>query len=182
MKRMLVGSLALMLATTVAATDASAQGRASFMLGGGLTLPLGDFGDVAKLGWHGLGGVEFAIPNAPVGIRIDGMYGQNNGDEDVVGPDAKAKLFGANADVVWNSKSPGVKFYVLGGVGFYNVKFESPAGDDDESKFAVNGGAGLKFGAGAARFFVEGRFVNVFTSGSSTNFIPVTVGVSFGGM
>jgi len=181
MKRMLVSSLAILTAGAIAASPAAAQTRASFMLGGGLTVPLGDFGDAAKLGWHGLGGVEFGFPTLPVGIRVDGIYGQHKFENNPF-TDGKFKLFGANADVVWHSKTPGVQFYVLGGPGIYNVKADPDVGSGtDETKFALNGGAGIRFGTSMARFFAEGRYVNVFTSGSDAHFIPLTVGVQFGG-
>ena len=47
--------------------------------------------------------------------------------------------------------------------------------------FGINAGAGFDFQAGAVALFVEGRFHNVFSDGSNTNFIPITVGVRLGG-
>ncbi len=52
-----------------------AQG-AEFSLGGGVTLPLGNFDDAAKLGWHGTGAVSFVPQNVPVGFQIDGTFSQ----------------------------------------------------------------------------------------------------------
>jgi hypothetical protein len=49
------------------------------------------------------------------------------------------------------------------------------------TKFGINAGAGFDFKAGAAGVFLEGRFHNVFTEGDNTSFIPITVGVRFGG-
>src|SRR5207237_229031 len=70
------------------------------------------------------------------------------------------------------------------GGGFYNVKITLPSAvppvDTSESKFAYAFGGGLKVGVGPARFFVEGRYVSIQSSGVSTKFIPVTVGVTFG--
>jgi hypothetical protein len=72
----------------------------------------------------------------------------------------------------------------------YNVKEKTDVGDTDGvTKFGVNGGAGFNIAAGAAMVFVEARFHNVFSAitdvdtgdESSVNFVPITVGVKFGG-
>src|SRR3954467_1414100 len=75
MKGLLTGTAALAIGMLFSAPAARAQG-AEFALGGGIGVPLGDFDDAAKLGWHGLAAVSF-VPNGwPVGIQIDGSYQQ----------------------------------------------------------------------------------------------------------
>lgn len=183
MKRMLHAAVALVLVSLVAASAAQAQtARANFFLGGGATIPTGDFGDAFKTGWNGVGGVNFMLPGVPFGIRVDGMYSQNK--VDASGSDAKIKIFGGNADAVFAFGAPGsmVKPYVMAGVGMANVKFDDGAGfTNDETKFAFNGGAGVNFMMSSITIFVEGRYFTVNTSGSSTNYIPLSVGVKFGG-
>ena len=72
--------------------------------------------------------------------------------------------------------------YVIGGAGAYNMKFNFDDSDDDsETKFGVNAGAGFDMAVGSASVFVEGRFHNVFTEGDSSTFVPISVGVRFGG-
>ena len=182
MKRMLHAAVALVLVSLVAASAAQAQtARASFFLGGGATIPTGDFGDAFKTGWNGLGGVNFMIPGVPFGIRVDGMYSQNK--LDVSGSDVKAKIFGGNADAVFAFGAPGsmVKPYVLAGIGMANVKFDTGSGSSSDTKFAFNGGAGVNFMMSSVTIFVEGRYFTISTSGSNTNYIPLSVGVKFGG-
>lgn len=183
MKRMLHAAVALVLVSLVAASAAQAQtARASFFLGGGATIPTGDFGDGFKTGWNGVGGVNIMLPGVPFGIRVDGMYSQNK--LDAAGSDAKIKIFGGNADAVFAFGAPGsmVKPYVLAGVGAANAKFDDGAGfSDSETKFAFNGGAGINFMLSSVTIFVEGRYFSISTSGSNTNYIPVSVGVKFGG-
>ncbi len=53
--------------------------------------------------------------------------------------------------------------------------------DSSESKFAYGLGAGVNIGAGPINVFAEGRYVSVQTSGGATKFVPLTVGVLFGG-
>ncbi|MGH7568399.1 MAG: hypothetical protein ACREL9_05400 [Gemmatimonadales bacterium] len=62
-------------------------------------------------------------------------------------------------------------------MGYYNVDF----GSVDESKVGFGGGAGLRFPMPSATLSVEARYMNISTSGSSLTFIPIIVGVSFGG-
>jgi len=175
----------------LSASAARAQG-AEFSLGGGLGIPLSNFDDIAKLGWHGLAAVSFVPTGSPVGIQIDGQYHQFKLDNDVVGPGSlKDRFIFGTADAVFKFKtaetSP-VRPYLIGGAGVYNFKTtgSSDVGtvistDNSTTKFGVNGGAGFDFKAGSAGLFVEGRFHNIFTSGKDVKFIPITVGIRFGG-
>jgi hypothetical protein len=167
-----------------ATLNAQAPGRASFHLAGGLTLPMGDFGDSFGTGWQGLGGVTFGLGGLPFGIRVDGFYGQNSGDEDVTGPDVKVKMFGGMAGGQFNlgSAASPVKPYILAQVGMVNSKVDVPNFDiDAETDFAFGGGAGVTFGLGSMAAFVEGQFVSVQTEGSASNFIAARFGINFGG-
>ncbi|HUF34933.1 MAG TPA: outer membrane beta-barrel protein [Gemmatimonadales bacterium] len=192
MKRLTQVIAGATLAFVLSTTPAYAQG-AEFSLGGGVGLPLGDFDDVSKLGWHGLAGLSFVPSNSPVGIQIDGQYHQYNLDEDVVvgGGDLKNRLIFGTANAVYKfSSAEGTRFrpYLIGGGGVYNLK---TTGDDDvggvidtdnsTTKFGINAGAGFDFKAGSAGLFIEGRFHNVFTEGSNTTFIPITLGIRLGG-
>jgi hypothetical protein len=163
--------------------SALAQG-AEFSLGGGVTLPLGNFDDAAKLGWHGTGAVSFVPENVPVGFQIDGTFSRLSDESPL---DIKSQLIYGTGNVVYKFKtSEDTRFrpYLIGGAGVYNLDAK---GDDvsdlveSVTKFGLNAGAGFDFKAGSAGVFVEGRFHNVFTEGDNTNFIPFTVGVRLGG-
>jgi hypothetical protein len=170
-----------------------AQG-AEFALGGGVGFPLGDFDDQAKLGWHGLGAVSF-VPNGwPVGFQIDGSYQQFNLDDDAFPTltGLKNRLIMGTGNIVFKfktSEESTFRPYLIGGGGVYNSKI---TGADDpenvlpggETKFGLNAGAGFDFKAGGAGLFIEGRFHNVFDaglSGGDLQFIPITLGIRFGG-
>jgi opacity protein-like surface antigen len=182
---------AVLVTTALSASAAQAQG-AEFSLGGGLGIPLSNFDDQAKLGWHGLAAMSFVPTGSPVGIQIDGQYHQFKLDEDVFARnDLKERFIFGTANAVFKFKtaetSP-VRPYLIGGVGVYNFKstgaddVETVVGTDNSTtKFGINGGAGFDFKAGSAGLFVEGRFHNIFRTGSDLNFIPITVGIRFGG-
>ena len=175
---------ALAMGMLLSASALHAQG-AEFSLGGGIDLPLGDFDDAAKLGFHGLAGVSVVPTNWPVGIQVDGNYSQFSDDTPA---DLKFQLIYGTANLVYKFKtSEETKFrpYLIGGGGVYNFKVNGddvPTGvDDSETKFGINAGAGFDFKAGSAGLFIEGRFHDVFTTGSNTTFIPITIGVRLGG-
>jgi opacity protein-like surface antigen len=168
----------------VSASALHAQG-AEFSLGGGVDFPLGDFDDASKMGFHGLAGVSVVPTNWPVGIQVDGNYSQfkANGTADI-----KTQLIYGTANVVYKFKtSEETRFrpYLIAGGGVYNFKAKgddvNPLIDDSETKFGINAGAGFDFKAGSAGIFIEGRFHDVFTSVENTKFIPITLGVRFGG-
>lgn len=180
--------LGAVLMASVGAAPVVAQG-AKFSLGGGLTLPLGDFGDAAGTGFHGLAAVSFQPENFPVGIQVDGMFHRLGVDDDPVfgDVDANFQLIQGTANAVYRFQtSPDTKIrpYIIGGVGLYNSKLTGDDVPDDfgsETDFGINGGAGFDFVAGSVGLFIEGRFHNIFTEDESTNFIPITVGVRLGG-
>ena len=186
MNRVLHLAFALTVASFASVPTLAAQG-ARFGLGGGLLAPMSDYKDIDKAGWLATANVEFKIPLSPVGVRVEGLYGQTSHKDLGGGPvDGKTRLIGGIASVVWNVPLPAplVKPYVLAGGGFYNVKLTVPSAvppvDTSESKFAYTFGAGLKIGIGPARFFVEGRYASIQTSDVSTKFLPLLVGVTFG--
>jgi hypothetical protein len=169
-----------------------AQG-VEFALGGGLGIPLSDFDDEAKLGWHGLAELSFVPEGWPVGIQIDGAY-QQYSLEDEAFPgftDLKTRIIQGTGNVVFKFKTAEestFRPYILGGVGLYNTKVTGADDPGDvlgggETDFGLNAGAGFDIKAGGAGLFIEGRFHNVFTggTGSDLRFFPITVGIRFGG-
>jgi len=184
MKGMLKSVAALALATGMFASSAHAQTPVQFGIGGGVTIPLSDFADQAKLGFHGLAMVEFRPASLPIGIRVDGMYNRND-FKDEVGVDGNFQTISGTLNAVYTfTTAAESKFhpYLIAGGGAYNFKANVDGADDNsETKFGANAGAGFNMMVGSAAVFLEGRFHNIFTSGSDVNMIPITLGVKFGG-
>jgi hypothetical protein len=178
---------ALSVATLLAAPALRAQG-AEFSLGGGVGIPTGTFDNTAKMGWMGLAAVSFVPNGAPVGIQFDGQYQQYKFD---AGGSLKDRFLIGTANVVFKfktSEESAFRPYLIGGGGVYNLKTTGATSvggvtstTGSTTKFGVNAGAGFDFKAGSAGLFVESRFHDVFTSGSNVKFIPITVGIRFGG-
>jgi hypothetical protein len=191
MRGLIKGAAALALGMLLSAPTARAQG-AEFALGGGLGVPLGDFDDSgAKLGWHGLAAISFVPEGWPVGIQVDGSYQQfsleDGGFPGFTG--LKNRVLMGTGNVVFKFKTSDestFRPYLIGGGGVYNTKVTGADDPGDvlpggETKFGLNAGAGFDFKAGGAGLFIEGRFHNVFTDDSNMQFIPITVGIRFGG-
>src|SRR2546425_4687674 len=178
MNRVLHLALAVTAASIAGHATLAAQ-RARFGVGGGLIAPLSDYKDGDKAGWQVAANVEFAIPLSPVGVRVDGLYGQTSHKAD----DGKTKLIGGLASLVWKIPVPAplVKPYVVAGGGVYNRKVTVPSlgTDTSESKFAYGVGAGVNVGVGPVHLFAEARYVSVRTD-PHTTFTPLTVGATFG--
>jgi opacity protein-like surface antigen len=195
MKRILTGAAVLGL-SIFASAKVSAQATSEmankspiqFGVLGGASFPVSDYKDFVKTGWNAGAFVNFGVANWPVGIRIDGQWNQfaAKGIDNV-----HLRDIHGTADAVFNVGSgKAAKFYLLAGVGVYNLK---PTGDgtdniDSQTKFGLNGGAGIKFNVGSLSPFVEARYHYVFLDGNNFDnngsnpkfqFVPVSIGLSF---
>ena len=150
-----------------------------FGLGGGLTMPMGDYNTADKMGFHGLGMLQLAPPAMPIQFRGEGMYSQSSHD----GVGGNTKITGGMVSVVYPFGLPAapIRPYVLGGLGYYSVKVDITGfGSGSESKIGFGGGGGVMFGLGGMHAFAEARYMSISTSGGSTAFVPITVGLMFG--
>lgn len=177
MKRFGLVLLAVM-ALVVAARPASAQ-SIRWGLGAGLLMPTGDYADFDKMGYTaGLGGT-YNLPGG-IGIRADVSYGTTSEKSGITAH--SSKILGGMASVVYAFGAAGPKPYVMGGLGFTNLKSDISGTDESTTKVAFGFGAGVTFplGTGGNRLFAETRYTSVSTEGSSTTFLPILVGISFG--
>jgi hypothetical protein len=179
------GMAALAVGMLLGAPALRAQG-AEFALGGGVGFPLSTFDDAAKIGWHGLAAISFVPNEWPVGIQIDGQYQQYKLDGFT---DTKERFVMGTANIVFKfktSEESTFRPYLIGGGGVYNFKQTGEADpgqvlEGGTTEFGLNAGAGFDFKAGGAGLFIEGRFHRVFNTGDDLQFIPITVGIRFGG-
>ncbi|HEV8125276.1 MAG TPA: outer membrane beta-barrel protein [Gemmatimonadales bacterium] len=178
------GPMVVALALLLGARTGYAQaGSAEFHVGGGLVLPQGSFNDGFKTGWQGMAGLGFYLKGIPFLVRVDGFYGRNNGDESQVGSNVKTSLLGAllGGQYYLGRTSP-VRPYLLGQIGVTHAELEVGQLDESEDKFTFAGGAGIMFAAGSLHVFIESKYLSVLTSNSSTNMIPILVGLQFSGV
>jgi opacity protein-like surface antigen len=189
----------LVLASLLPTASVAAQGaRPNFGVAASLTVPTGDYhgnpsGDGFNRGWQGMAFVAFRPPRWPVGLRVDGTYGENGANDQLkthltasLPPpsDEKTKLLGANADVTYQLRSASrVEPYVLGGIGIYHVTIALASGgataDNSDTRFAWNLGAGVNGGFGGFAQFLEARYVAVqaVQGFPETSFFALTLGI-----
>lgn len=191
------------LALAAAAAPLAAQDMAStrsFTLGvrGGVSVPLGTLADDGEEGGSAQTGfnvgafVGFMPAALPFGVRAEVGYDRFGIDvgEVPAGVDFDGDwsfLHGTVNAIVAVPTQGGVRPYLIGGVGIYQAKasFEGSDGETSESfsesdtKFGVNGGAGLRFALGTLSTFVEARYHAVFLEGERASYVPISFGVEF---
>ena len=164
----------------VAARPAMAQG-VRYGVSAGVLMPIGDYGDVDKLGFVGGAGATYWLAGQPIGIRGDVSYSSTS--HDGAGATGSTKILGGTASVVdaLNPASAPASIMLSDGVGMYNMDFGG--GIAKQTKLGFGGGAAVAFkmGTGSTRLVVGTRYTTVSTDGTSRlNFLPITVGLTFG--
>jgi opacity protein-like surface antigen len=154
---------------------------------GGLSLPMGDFGEGLSSGFNVTGHVYYK-PASLKSLRLRGDVSFDRFDAD--GVDGSFRSLGFAGNVVYDfptQSSSMVKPYVLGGLGIYNgnssVKVSTGAGNfalsGSDTNLGLQVGGGITFQLSGFSTFAEAKLVNVFTEGASARFIPITFGVRF---
>ena len=193
--RFVIGASALLIAATAQAQGTAGTAGRPFKLGGslGASVPMGDFGDGADLGFHLGGLIEYKPASLPMSLRGELTYHRNGlksdyfagDDPDFSGIDGDFSQidFLANALVPFGAGASTARPYVIGGLGLYRLKasadFNGVDISDTETKFGLNVGAGLTFNLSGFETFVETRFHSVFAEDSNVNFIPLSFGFKF---
>jgi opacity protein-like surface antigen len=181
MVRKLVGAMIVAGAVAFSASAAQAQMPIHFGIGGGATVPIGDFKDAVNTGFNVQGSLGFGVPMVPLGLRLDVTYDRFG----VKNAGGNLGVLGGQLNALYTlMPTPMVSPYITGGVGVYNAKYSSSDGfpadfNTSQTKFGWNAGAGLSFHLAGFSTFVEARYRSIMTEGQSSNMIPITVGVMF---
>ncbi len=195
--RKLMLILAILLSFAVGAS-AQMSSPLSFYAGGALSLPNGPTGfkDLYKTGYHGWIGAGYSV--APT-FQVIGKIEHNHFSFDngtytgVEGGSMKIWMYGADAK--FSPKVPAfpIKPFLFAGTGFASSKISEFTGSNTLATSVLNVGTNQtttkmywNIGAGADLFsgpafsiFLQGRWVSIQTEGSSTSFIPISMGVRF---
>lgn len=154
----------------------------------GLTVPIGSLSDGNNAGYHiqGMGGWEAA--NTPWGFRGD-LTWNSMGGKSINTPGGgtvnfgTAHLLAVNGNAVYKfrpkDKSSSTTPYALAGLGLYHL---SVSDGGSQTKFGFDAGAGLEWRLTGFSAYGEARFHDIFTSGKSARYIPITFGLKFGGV
>jgi hypothetical protein len=188
-----VVGLALVSGTVVARAQISSPIGVGIV--GGTTSPTGSLSDIAKTGWHAGAFIELKLPVIPVGFRLEGAWHQLHdkpfdGGGGTTGARIAAVTLNATYDIL---PVPIIKPYLIGGVGEYSARLttfrgplppsqgvaESLFETTTQTKFGVNGGAGVRLQLGGFAAFVEARWHDILTNGKNVQMVPVSVGLRF---
>ena len=168
--------LTAVLTLFVGASPLLAQRPLTIGLGGGASLPTGDFGKGAGAGWHALAVVGLESIFLPQSLRADIGYAVFPfKDVGSVDADGSSTIGSATLNFAYRlpmTNSP-LSPYVITGFGWYQLGCR-----DCEStiRSGWNAGLGTKFNMGL-RGFIETRFHSINASGGKIRFVPLTVGV-----
>jgi opacity protein-like surface antigen len=205
--------VAIVACATTAASPATAQMRMTgqgstrpiaFAFGGGASVPIGTYKDALKAGWNGQGSLIFNFAGFPLALRADLNYNKftfkndlpftpgGSGGTITTTDDITQQIIGGLANVTIPFRMGPVSPYITAGLAGFNIKTKlsdavSGAEDDTDTKFAVNGGAGLSLRLLGASAFIEAKVNNVYTDKKfisnkelkSLQFVPVTFGFVF---
>jgi opacity protein-like surface antigen len=198
-------ALPVVSALCIAAPQARAQAapaatiyRPGYLFAAGIDIPTGTTGDLHSTGWKIQGGVDWMNAASPFGLRADLSFASMSAKRvvgtTVVGPD-DLHLFSITGDGVWMRRPTAGSAslttpYLLAGIGLYHgsVRPGSLVDNGSTTNFGFNLGGGVMYRLAGFETFAELRWHNVFSgvrngdgSKGSAHYIPIIVGVRFGG-
>lgn len=176
---------------------------------GGTQFPQNEINNAYDPGYNVGGMLGWDSQKSPLGVRLNASWNRLNGRTlsnttidgvNFTGAVANADLYSAFADAKLRipfgrllGSTSGL--YAVGGAGmtyFRNFdRFTAVTGNtanqsrtgtfnpEDVTRFAANVGGGVSWGLGPASLFVESRWVRVFTQNRNTDYVPLTVGLTF---
>ncbi len=180
MKKFLI--IALVIAFTAMTASAQIPAKPITIYGSaGISLPSSpsEFSDSWKMGFHGMGGVGFNIaPKMQLIGKIE--YHSFAFDWDKAGLSGsglalQALMFGGDIKFSLAVPAAPTKPFLIGGIGMGKVSFSNISGVD-ETKVYFEFGGGVDF---SSSMFISARYVSISSSGSSTGFIPFSIGFKF---
>jgi hypothetical protein len=163
----------LLAALVLLSAPVAVEAQVRLMAGAGLSTPIGDFGDVAEAGWHGMAGLQLGVPAIPVALRADGAY--HSFGQAPANP--SSSMLSGTLNLVLSLPGVGLVPYILAGVGKYRTTVDL-AGVEPVSDNGFQGAFGVNIGALGFGGFGEVRLVNVSQSGGgNARFVSATLGL-----
>jgi opacity protein-like surface antigen len=162
----------------------------TFGIGGGVSVPVSDAKDAFKNGVNGQGFLGFNL--GFLRPRVGFTFSRFDLDDAKVGVTGTSQVLAGLANLqLYLVQSGPIRPYIAAGVGAYNIKTETDevgalaATESSDTRFGVNGGAGLIIKLGSAvSLYAEGRVDNVYTDKGlidtdQIQMVPVSFGVVF---
>jgi opacity protein-like surface antigen len=182
----------LLVASPAAAQLPGAGKMIQIGIGGGASVPVGSAENALKEGFNVRGFVKVKPPVLPVGIRGALGYQKFSLDQVPAGTDGTGNILSGLGGITLGKSIGPIRPYITASVGAFRIerKLDSNGVETKahETKFGIDGGAGLEFKLMSLNGFVEARLENVYTNEgfdpsltdkSSTRIVPVTFGLMF---
>src|SRR5215207_3053206 len=140
--------------------------------GGGVSVPTGDFKKAFENGYNAQGFLQIKPPGVPISVRVTGTFNRFDLKDVQIGTGGDTEGYGQVAGGLANATlhlplGP-ISPYIMAGLGALNFKTSVESGStdvtDSQTKFAINGGAGLAIKLGRMDAYIEGRVANVYTN------------------
>ena len=185
--RMIASAAALGLAamTSTAGAQDSEMARSGVQFGimGGVAFPTGDGTDGVSTGYNIAGVLGFNPAMFPFGMRLDAAYTSLPFDTDNTDiGDGDVKIIGAWLNAILKLPASSISPYLLAAPGFANFKADVENVDSEsETKFAAQFGGGIMLNLSGLATNLEAKYVTLFTEGERLAYIPITLGIMFGG-
>jgi len=177
---------AVALSLVVMSTAASAMERPfKIGFGGGVSVPVSDAKSAFDNGFHGKAMLQWKTPAFPLALGASLGYEQFSLNSLAAGVTGTGKILSALGNVSYGFPVGPVKPYLIAGLGAYNMKSSvMGVSGDSQTKFGIDGGAGVQFSLGGLSAFAEARLENIYTDQGvsqslNTRIVPVTFGVLF---
>lgn len=159
-----------------------AQRPITLSVGGGVSVPLGDFADGVNPGWHALGSIGLSSLMQPLGLRLDAAHNQFGFDDEAAAGDGTVRVTSGTLNVSYRLPLTDSPFspYLISGLGGYHSDCSlDGAGCEGTTKFGWNIGAGTKLYVLGFRSFIEARYHRTERGDSDVHYVPVTFAVTF---
>jgi Outer membrane protein beta-barrel domain len=176
------GFAALMLPLLALPAMVSAQQTTpvSFGVSGGLSVPTGNLGDAVDGGYN-IAGHIWLRPGSIKSVVFRGDVSYDNWGAKV--GNLKYRALGVTANAIIHPAAPNssVVPYLIGGGGFFNTKSYTGTSSNENTNtdLGLQVGGGIEFKLSGFSTFAEAKFVNAFSDGNNTNWIPITFGIRF---
>ncbi len=157
----------------------------SIGLGGGVTVPVSDLKESFKNGFNGQGFIRLRMPGLPIQPRLEFTYNRFSLKDVNFKSSGTGQILSGLAGIQVHLLPGPVRPYVLASLGPFKVTSNPDSlGSTSQTKFGINGGAGVEIKLKGLSLYVEGRVNNVYTDSglvdaSSIKLVPVTFGIVY---
>lgn len=158
----------------------TANAQMKLGVGGGLALPMGDYGDALKMGFGvNVGGKYMLNDNMALGIDLG--YHMFTAKDEADGSDVKFSVIPIAPSFTYYFATEGFKPYAGANVGFYMTKWKVGDASETASKIGFAPVLGFEYALGEKMGLdVNAKYNYIATEGTACTYLGINVGLVFG--